>query len=516
MGKKALATVVIVSAAVLAIGVLASGVVRPRPDETGEMPVHEVRRAPLTISIDEAGTIRSLDQKIIKCEVEGRTTIISIIDEGTRVEEGDLLIELDASSLEDQRVDQLIRVQNTEAAYIRAREQLEVTKSQNQSDISEAALAERFAREDLTRYLEGEYPSQLMDAQAAVTLAEEDLRRAKDKLDWSTRLYGEKYISETEFKADELAFKRADLEVRLAQEALRLLEEYTHPRRVDELEAAIEQTELALERVKRKAAADLVQAKADLAAKKAEFDQQKERLAKVDDQIAKTRIHAPVAGMVVYATSAQFSWRGNDEPLDEGREVREREELIYLPTADSMMVEIKVHESALGKVSVGQRASVEVGATGRRYEGVVSRIAPLPDPTSVWLNPDLKVFTTDIVIEGSHRELRTGMSCEVTIGVESHEDAIAIPVQCVVRENGRPTAYVVRGGELVRTPIEVGLDDNAVVHVRSGLEPGELVSMTPPLDRGQTRQDGASPIERDEGAPGGGRRSVTAAGGTGG
>jgi len=88
MGKKALATVVIVSASVLAIGVLASGVVRPRPDETGEMPVHEVRRAPLTISIDEAGTIRSLDQKIIKCEVEGRTTIISIIDEGTRVEEG--------------------------------------------------------------------------------------------------------------------------------------------------------------------------------------------------------------------------------------------------------------------------------------------------------------------------------------------------------------------------------------------------------------------------------------------
>jgi len=510
MGKKAVVFIIIAIAAIGSFGVLAAGVMRSGPDRAAAVPVYEVRRGPLTISVDEAGTIKALDQKIIKCEVEGRTTIISVIDEGTRVEAGDLLIELDASSLVDQRVDQQIRVQNTEAAFIRAREQLEVTKSQNQSDIAAATLDERFAREDVSKYLEGEYPSQLMDAEAAVTLAEEELRRAKDKLDWSTRLYEEKYISETEFKADELAFKRADLEVRLAEEALKLLERYTHERRIDELEAAVEQTELAFDRVERKAAADLVQAKADLAAKEAEFNQQKQRLAKIDDQIAKTKIHAPVSGMVVYATSAEFSWRGNDEPLDEGREVREREELIYLPTADSMMVEIKIHESSLGKVTVGQRAVVEVGATGREYSGIVQRIAPLPDPTSVWLNPDLKVFTTDIVIDGSHPELRTGMSCEVTIDIESHEDAIAIPVQCVVREQGQPTAYVVSGNEQIRTPLELGLDDNAVVHVRSGLEVGQRVSMTPPLNQSTQTQRGdpAGDGQRS------GRRT-TAAGGTG-
>ncbi len=484
MGSRSVIWITIGVAAALLAVVVIGGLSRAKSSGTSVSPTFEVRRAPLTISIDEAGTIKALDQRVIKSEVEGRTTIISIVDEGTRVDAGDLLIELDASELQDRRVDQQIRVQNTEAAYIRAREQLEVTKSQNQSDIATAELNKKFAEEDVVKYVEGEYPSQLMDAEAKVTLAEEELRRAKDKLDWSTRLFEEKYVSETEFRADELAFKRADLEVKLQNESLRLLKEYTHQRRLAELEADVEQTALALDRVERKASADLVQAEADLAAKDAEFKQQQDRLTKIDDQIAKTKMYAPVAGMVVYATSAEFSWRGDSEPLDEGTEVRERQELIYLPTADSMKVEIKIHESSLGKVVVGQRAMVQVGATAGEYMGTVRRIAPLPDATSVWLNPDLKVFSTEIVIDGSHPELRTGMSCEVTIDVESHDDAIAIPVQCVVRENGQSMAYVISSGREIATPIEIGLDDNAVVHVKSGLEPGQFVSMTPPLDRG--------------------------------
>ncbi len=500
MGSKGILWIVIGIAAALLAVIVIGGLTRADSSGANLSPTFEVRRAPLTISIDEAGTIKALDQRIIKSEVEGRTTIISIVDEGTRVEAGDLLIELDASSLVDRRVDQQISVQNTQAQYIRAREQVEVTKSQNQSDIIAAELEKKFAEEDVVKYNEGEYPSQLMDAEAKVTLAEEELRRAKDKLDWSARLYEEKYVSETEFRADELAFKRADLELKLQQESLKLLKDFTHQRRLAELDAAVEQTALALDRVKRKAAADLVQAEADLAAREAEFNQQQSKLDKIDDQLAKTKIYAPVSGMVVYATSAEFSWRGDSEPLDEGTEVRERQELIYLPTADSMMVEIKIHESSLGKVTVGQRATVQVGATGREYTGIVRRIAPLPDPTSVWLNPDLKVFQTEVVIDGSHPELRTGMSCEVSIDIESYDDAIAIPVQCVVREKGQPMAYVVSGGREVATPIEVGLDDNAVVHVTSGLEPGQFVSMTPPLDRGSTEDRSAAQADADPGA----------------
>ncbi|MFQ6036768.1 MAG: efflux transporter periplasmic adaptor subunit, partial [Sedimentisphaerales bacterium] len=69
------------------------------------------RRGPLTISVLESGTIKAREQIIIKNEVEGRTSIITLIPEGTRVKKGDLLVELDASALEDAKIDQEIRVQ---------------------------------------------------------------------------------------------------------------------------------------------------------------------------------------------------------------------------------------------------------------------------------------------------------------------------------------------------------------------------------------------------------------------
>ena len=64
-------------------------------------------RGPLTIDVNESGTIRAREQLIIKSEVQGRTTILELVPEGTEVKEGDLLVGLDASTLEDQRIDSL-------------------------------------------------------------------------------------------------------------------------------------------------------------------------------------------------------------------------------------------------------------------------------------------------------------------------------------------------------------------------------------------------------------------------
>jgi HlyD family secretion protein len=90
------------------------------------VPTFQVQQGPLTISVIEAGTIKSQDQIILKSELEGQTTLIYLIPEGTRVEEGQLLAELDSSKLKDDRVEQEIKVDNAEAAFIQARENLAV------------------------------------------------------------------------------------------------------------------------------------------------------------------------------------------------------------------------------------------------------------------------------------------------------------------------------------------------------------------------------------------------------
>jgi len=456
---------------------------------------------PLTIRIRETGTVRPRDQVVITSEVQGRPTILSLIPEGTIVEAGDLLIELDSSQLEENLLDQTIRVQNSEAAFIRARENLEVVRNQARADVMQAELNLRFAAEDMTMYREGEHPKRVKELEARIALSAEELQRARQAVEGSQVLFEERFISQNELQADELAARKAELNLDLARADLELLRQHTHQRRLDELTAAIDQTTLALDRVQRRTAADIIQAEAELSAREAELAQQRGRRDRIEEQIRKTRITAPRGGLVVYATSTQVSWRGQADPLAEGQEVRERQHLIHLPTTDAMIAEIKIPESRLQVVSRDMSATISIDALpGRRFNGRVTRIAPLPDATSVWMNPDLKVYNTEILLDETDPALKTGMSCTVEIEAAHYEQAIAVPVHAVVRHGRQPVVFVRAGNDFVPRPIEIGLDDNRLIHVTAGLEPGEHVLLAPPLADGdeERRAPAPEPIPADE------------------
>ncbi len=449
----------------------------------GDMPTFVVKRGPLRISVIESGTIQAREQIILKSEVEGRTTILSIVEEGSRVKEGDLLIEMDSSELLDAKVDQQIRVQNAEASFISSRENLAVVENQAKSDVDKSELAFEFAKQDLKKYVEGEYLNQRKEMESKITLAKEELQTAKEKLEWSKKLFEKEYISQTELQIDELAAHKKKLDLELAENNLRLLEDFTHPRKLAELESDVSQAEMALERAKRKAKADVVQAEAGLKARESEFERQKDKLKKNEEQITKTKIYAPADGLVIYATSAKSRWwRGNSEPLGEGSEVHEREELIYLPTASAVKAEIKIHETSLQKVKLGLPVVVTVDALpGKTFTGYVEKIAPLPDAQMVWLNPDLKVYNTGVFLEGEGDYLRTGMSCKAEIIIEEYDDVMYVPVQAVLRIGGEPTVYVQRGSGFEQRKVKVGMDNNRMIRIIEGLQVGEAVLLTPPL-----------------------------------
>ncbi len=452
------------------------------PPQKDQGDIVEVMRGPLTIDVTQAGQIQNRDLVKVRSEVEGRTTIITLVEEGTQVKKHDLLVELDASGLKDSKEQQLLSVDKAEAAYIGAREDLAVTESQAASNIEQAKLDYEFAQLDLDKYLQGDYPQELMKAKNDITIAEQQQKRAADTLKWSADLKGKDFISEDEYEADRLSKVEKDLNLELARSKLDLLEKYTRERRVKELKSNVDQAKAALDRAERKANADVVQAKAELKSRDSELTRQKERLQKLEEQITNCRVTAPVDGMVVYATTGRQSRRSSTEPLAEGVEIRERQELIHLPVSTKMMAEIKIPESSLKKVKTGQRVRVTVDAhKGKVYWGHVGKIALLPDAASWWSNPDLKVYNSEIYIDGDAGDLRAGMSCEAEIIIARYEDALFVPIQSVVRISGKPVAFIVGADGPEHREVEIGLDNGRMVHVTGGLAEGEKVLLAPPL-----------------------------------
>jgi hypothetical protein len=102
----------------------------------------------------------------------------------------------------------------------------------------------------------------------------------------------------------------------------------------------------------------------------------------------------------------------------------------------------------------------------------------------MWMNPDLKVYDTDIYLEDNDSALRTGMSCMAEIIIEQYEDAVYIPVQAVIRVRGKPTIHIVNEKSIEPRRVEIGLDNNRMVRIISGLQEGEVVLLTPPLESG--------------------------------
>ncbi len=475
---------------VAAIGlvVLWLKVVHGGEDPVSTEPTVAAKQGPLTISVLEAGALKAKDPEIIRSGLQGRATIISIVPEGTRVNEGDLLVELDVSTLVDHRVDHEIMVKNAEASFINARETLTIVTSQAQSNVELAQLALAFAKQDLEKYTGkgGDYENTLAAALGKIKLNAEERTKAEDYLEWSQKLFNEKYLSKTQLQADQLSLQRADLNLQVASNDANLLKKYTYQRRLAQLTSDVTQAQRALERAEARARANIAQATASLAAVEQQYNRYQEMLAKLDGQIRQGRLYAPTDGMVIYATSNPGGHHDDRRPLADGVEVWERQELIYLPRTVSIIAEVAVHEASLQKVRVGLPAVVTVDALlGRKLMGTVTRIAPLPDAQSMWTNPDLKVYKAEITLDSNDISLRSGMNCKAEIIVEQYTDAVYVPLETVLRVGGQPTVYVLRAdGAVEERKVETGLDNNSVVRIAGGLHEGELVLQKPPLKAG--------------------------------
>lgn len=504
-------------------------------DGSGDLSLFTVRRGPLTISVVEAGTLKARDVEIIKSEVEGNATVLWVIEEATRVKKGDKLIELDASELADSKDKQDISRQNAHTSFIIAKETLEVAKNQAESDIEQSILNLKFAEMDLIKYEVGEYPTQINDSEKKIVIAEKEVLRTLRKFEGSEKLYKESYISATELKSDEIAWNKAELDLELQKSQLDLLKNHTHNRTLTELKSDVKQASMALDRVKRKTDADIFESDAQLKSAEAKYKIEQSIFDKIVEQISKAIIYAPNDGMIIYASSTKASWRSNEEPLSEGESVREREELFHLPKADLVSVVANVHEANLDKVKLGSPVSIKVDAVpGEVFTGIVGNIAIMPDARMVYINPNLKVYRTEMFIDekdsDGYRQLRTGMGCQAEVITAHFEDTIYVPIQAVITVGSQPTVYVFENGEMKPRDVEIGQDNNRMIHILSGLREGEQVLMTPPLAQAEVRNnndnrkaapkqgakpDGMSKPQGAGGRPGGGSEAGARTGGGG-
>lgn len=462
-----------------------------------------VRRGPLRVSVVEKGNLKAVISQDLQSQIEGQSTILRIAPEGERVKKGDVVVELDATSIEEKRAQQEITLAKAEADFVAARENFEIQKNANASKIASAAQQVDFAKMDQKKFALGDKNAEIQEADAKIELAKQDVSRATDKVTWSEKLAKDGYISRLELESDKLALSKANLDLQIANTSRDVLinQEYGTQAKMElQLQRKQEEAVDELERERRTAIANEAQANSNLKAKEATYNLEKQRYEKMIDQIAKAKMQAPSDGIVVYASTSDDRGRSDQRPIEEGATVRERQLILSLPDVTHMKAIAKIHESVFDKVRSGQPVVVNVDAFGdRMWAGEVTKVAIIPDSASSWLNPDLKVYSTEILLDGETTVLRPGMSCSCEIIVADLDNAVQVPIQAVHRRAGKYVSFL-RGddGVIVERPIVPGVTNERMVEIKEGLEEGEVVFLQPPTDaqHGLDRETG---LEGDSG-----------------
>ena len=457
-----------------------------------------VRRGDLRISEVVRGNLEATDSISIKSKMEGRSTIIFLAEEGIAVKQGDLIVELDVSQLEDELVRQEIEVKNAEASFTKAKEQYDIQVIQNVSDEADAHLALELADLDLLKYIgvaptigddgmpsdegtPGEYANEEAKALEAVLLREEDLNRAATELQFSNELLEKGFVQKSENEAKRLAQQRAEIQLTQSNRELELMKQFTYLRTSKALRADIETRKRDVQKVKKQANARLADFKAERDSADYKLDRERIKLTEMREQVGQAKIYAPDAGLLVYARE-QSRW-GSGDTVEEGDEVRERQELCTIPRAGGMTVKASIHETKLKKINTGQSCIVTVDAfPGRTFEGRVDFVAVMADSGSWRSNPNQRLYKADISLVDPTRDMRPGMSCSVEILVEDLAAVNYVPRQCVFLDGGETIVFVVNGGEVERRAVTVGLDNSKWVSVEEGLKEGETVALAPPAD----------------------------------
>jgi HlyD family secretion protein len=272
--------------------------------------------------------------------------------------------------------------------------------------------------------------------------------------------------------------KRRTVELDKAKTAIDLFRQYEFPKQVRKLLSDYIEAGRKLERTNAQARSKLAQFEAKLASAKATYDLQTERLEKLKKQLVACIIKAPASGLVVYETSTRM-FGGSRNMIEAGASVRERQTIMSLPNTAEMSVEIKVHESSIDKVRPDLPAKITIDAfPDKVFSGSVIKVSPLPDQQNMFLNPDLKVYTSEVSIDGSHDFLKPGMSAKVEILVDHLTDAIYVPVQAVCNRGGQKVCYL--SGSSRPLTVTTGLSNENFVEITDGLSVGQEILLNPP------------------------------------
>jgi RND family efflux transporter MFP subunit len=421
----------------------------------------KVTRGDLRAELSATGVVKAEEVKIAS-EAPARITLIAV-RESDQVRRGQLLVQLDRSSLEGYMREAQARL-NAAQAQARGAEQAVRAERANAAGAMAAASANlRAAQAQLERLQHGARPQEIRAAEARVQQAQAALDQARADLGRLETLHRQGAISAQALDQGRTAAEVATAQLDAARQELRLLREGARAEDIAAAQAQVESARAAVDQARAlERTVELRRREAQAA--QAQVQAARSQVSVARAQLDRAEIRAPLDATVVRvdAKTGEVAYPGVA--------------LMALSDLSRMWVEAEIDDVDLDKAKLGQEVTVLAEAfPGRRFTGHVYEIAKSAEPKLLG-RVRAKIVRAKIRLDDP-----APLTAQMEVDVESRpvvaRRALLAPNGAVQSEGDSRYAFVVNGQHVKRVPVRIGAGNFEHTQIIAGLREGQVVAV---------------------------------------
>jgi len=304
------------------------------------------------------------------------------------------------------------------------------------------------AKRQYLALLEGPSEAELAQLDANIKQAEANLESAKADYERMVRLEKEKIVSKQQLEQSQVKYLSA----------------------IESLKIAKAKKELELEKAQDW---EITAAKARLESAKVNLEILEERAKDIKGR--EYALIAPIDGVILAVNikvGAKKAFSGQTEiPL------------ITMADLNDLKAEFDIDESEIHEIAIGQKVMVKPTASDRAFPAVVDMVRSKGEDSR-----GVMVYKVTANLQAGHDLLKPGMSVEASVLVEERKNVLCLPSQAVLQKKGRTLIMVKDKNGPRMQPVEVGIEDDEFIEIRSGLAEGERVLAPNRTGMGQNGQ----------------------------
>ena len=192
----------------------------------------------------------------------------------------------------------------------------------------------------------------------------------------------------------------------------------------------------------------------------AAFEQAKLTLQSAQDTFDATQLYAPFSGIVT-TVSAQLGDSVGSTAI------------ITVADMSTLYVQTYVDEASYSMFTVGNAADVVFDALpSQTFKGKVVEVSP-----ALVTSSGTSAVSGMVQLDPTSTNLLLGMSAAVNVIAGDAQNAVIAPVAALHETSpGQYAVFVLKNGKLTLTNVTVGLQDLVNAEIKSGLQPGDVVS----------------------------------------